>query len=59
LGLFGDTVTLNDLCQPPWYGIFFHFAAIMAKCDCMSQFVLAVEQEKTIAKSKQNKTTLI
>jgi hypothetical protein len=42
-------------CQPPWHCILFSFVAVTAKCACMSQFVLAVEQEKMIAESKQNK----
>jgi hypothetical protein len=34
--------------------MFSTFAAIIAKHDCASQFMLALEQEKKIEKSKQN-----
>jgi hypothetical protein len=52
--LCGNTFKLNDLCLPPWHGIFSTFAAIIAKRDCVIQFILTDKQEKMIAKSKQN-----
>jgi hypothetical protein len=50
----GSIFKLNDLCLPPWHGIFSTFAAIIAKHDCAIQFILTVKLEKMIVKSKQN-----
>jgi hypothetical protein len=50
----GNIFKLNDLCLPPWHGIFSTFAAIIAKYDCAIQFILTVKLEKMIIKSIQN-----
>jgi hypothetical protein len=53
----GNIFKLNDLCLPPWHGIFSTFAAVIAKCDCAIQFVLTDKLEKTIAKVNKTAST--